>query len=255
MITDFHFYLVAVPAVILWGLSKGGFAGLSALSLPLMALVISPLHASSIILPILIVQDAVSVWAYRRAWDKRNIVILLPSAIFGIALGYVFAARVSEPALELVLGVLSVGFALLRLVGEIRGTRSKETKRAAVVPGFLWGTFSGFSSMVANAGGPPFQFYILPQRLPRDIFVGTGVVFFALVNWIKVPPFLALGLFTRESILTSLVMFPLAIASTWAGVLLVRRVSAERLYTIIYSLLVLVGLKLAWTGASGVFGL
>jgi uncharacterized membrane protein YfcA len=253
MIANTDFYLVAVPAVILWGLSKGGFAGLSALSLPLMALVMSPLRASAIVLPILIVQDAVSVWAYRRTWDKRNIAILLPAACVGITLGYFFAAQVSEAALELALGLVSVAFAVRRLIVEARGAKP-ETVRAKIVPGLILGTISGFTSTIANAGGPPFQIYILPQRLPRDIFVGTGVVFFALVNWIKVAPFAALGLFTRETIFTSLVMFPVAIASTWAGILLVRRFSGERLYRIIYSLLVLVGLKLIWSGANGLFG-
>jgi uncharacterized membrane protein YfcA len=255
VITDINFYLVAVPATILWGLSKGGFVGLSALSLPMMALVMSPLKASSIILPILIVQDLVSVWAYHRSWDRRNLAILLPGACVGIALGYLFAAQVPEAALELALGLISVAFATIRLLREVRRGGAVEPRRGKILPGLFWGTLSGFSSMIANAGAPPYQVYILPQRLPRDIFVGTGVVFFALVNWIKVPPFVALGLFTRETVITSLVMFPLAIASTWAGVKLVRRVSAERLYTIIYALLVLVGLKLTWSGLSGLLHL
>lgn len=250
MITDPSFYLVAVPAIILWGLSKGGFVGLSALSLPLMALTTSPLRASSIVLPILIVQDIVSVWAYRRTWDKRNLMIMLPGACLGIALGYFFAALVSDAALELALGSISVTFAVRRLIAEVRKTVPVPT-RGTIGTGLFWGTISGFTSMVANAGGPPFQVYILPQRLPRDVFVGTGVVFFALVNWIKVVPFFALGQFTRQNLVTSVAMFPLAILATWAGIVLVRRVPAERFYKIIYSLLILVGLKLIWSGVAG----
>ena len=100
--------------------------------------------------------------------------------------------------------------------------------------------------MIAHAGGPPFQVYVLPQRLARDVFVGTGAVLFAAINWVKVPPYVALGQFTRENLLTSAALFPLAILSTWLGVLLVRRVSGERFYTAIYILLILVGLKLIW---------
>lgn len=250
MINDIDFYLVAIPAVTLWGLSKGGFAGLSALSLPLMALVVSPIRASSIVLPILIVQDAISVWAYRRTWDRRNLAILLPGSCAGILLGYFFAARVPEAALSLALGLISVLFGIRRLILESRSVPPDPT-RARVAPGLFWGTVCGFTSLIANAGGPPFQVYIMPQRLPRDIFVGTGVVFFALVNWIKVPPFIALGQFTRENLLTSVTMFPLAIASTWAGILLVRRVDGARLYKIIYTLLIVVGAKLVWSGANG----
>jgi uncharacterized membrane protein YfcA len=252
MITDHAFYLVAIPAVILWGLSKGGFTGLSALSLPLMALTTSPLRASSIALPILIVQDIISLWAYRRSWDRRNLAILLPGACLGIALGYLFAAQVSDAALSLALGLISVIFAIRRLVVE-SGIKAPIAVRANLSAGLFWGTVAGFTSMVANAGGPPFQVYVMPQRLPRDVFVGTGVVFFAMVNWIKVPPFIALGQFTRETLITSVAMFPLAIGSTWAGIVLVRRVPAERFYKIVYALLILVGLKLIWSGASGLF--
>lgn len=105
--------------------------------------------------------------------------------------------------------------------------------------------------MVAHGGGPPFQIYVLPLRLERDVFVGTGAVFFAIVNWIKVPPYLALGQFTATNLVTSAVLFPVAVASTWAGVLLVRRVSGEKFYTIIYGLLILVGLKLVHDGIAG----
>lgn len=250
MITDFNFYLVAIPATILWGLSKGGFAGLSALSLPIMALVMSPLRASALVLPILMIQDVVSVWAFRRTWDRRNLALLLPGACVGIALGYLFAAQVSDAALSLALGLISVAFAVRRLILEARAV-APAPAQAKILPGLFWGTISGFTSMIAQAGGPPFQVYVMPQRLPRDMFVGTGVVFFALVNWLKVAPFAALGYFTRESLLTSAAMAPLAIASTWAGVILVRRISAERLYKIVYTLLVVVGLKLIWSGISG----
>ena len=112
----------------------------------------------------------------------------------------------------------------------------------------------GFTSMIAHAGGPPFQIYIMPQRLARDVFVGTGAVFFAVVNWIKVPPYIALGQFTPENVWTSAALFPVALASTLAGVWLVRRVPVERLYTIIYGLLVLVGLKLSADGLAASVG-
>ena len=98
--------------------------------------------------------------------------------------------------------------------------------------------------MIAHAGGPPFQIYVMPQRLARDVFIGTGAILFAAINWIKLPPYVALGQLTRENLLTSAALFPLAVAATWVGVLLVRRISGERFYTAIYILLVLVGLKL-----------
>jgi uncharacterized membrane protein YfcA len=248
MITDPLFYAAAIPAVTLMGFAKGGFSGLGLLSLPLMALVLSPVQAAAITLPILIVQDVVSVWAYRHTWDRRNIAILLPGAIAGILSGYLLAAKVSDAAVTLAVGVISVAFAIRRMVLERQGTPPKPTK-ADVPRGILWGWVTGFTSMIAHAGGPPFQIYVMPQRLPRDVFVGTGAVFFALNNRIKVPPYIALGQFTAENLTAAAVLFPVAIASTWAGVWLVRRVSGERFYTLVYILLVLVGSKLIVDGA------
>ncbi len=248
VITDPLFYAAAIPAVTLLGLAKGGFSGLGMLSLPLMALVVSPVQAAAITLPILIVQDVVSVWAYRYTWDKRNVVILVVGSTSGILTGYLLAAQVSDAAIKLAVGLISIAFAARRLVLE-RGGREPKATPADVPRGMFWGWVTGFTSMIAHAGGPPFQIYVMPQRLPRDVFVGTGAVVFALINWIKVPPYLALGQMTAENMATAGALFPVAIASTWAGVVLVRRVSGQLFYTAVYVLLVFVGAKLVYDGA------
>ncbi|WP_210345787.1 sulfite exporter TauE/SafE family protein [Microvirga soli] len=249
VITDPLFYAAAIPAVTLLGLAKGGFSGLGMLSLPLMALVVSPVQAAAITLPILIVQDVVSVWAYRYTWDKRNVVILVVGATSGIVTGYLLAAQVSDAAIKLAVGLISIAFAARRLVLE-RGGREPKATPADVPRGMFWGWVTGFTSMIAHAGGPPFQIYVMPQRLARDVFVGTGAVVFALINWIKVPPYLALGQMTAENMATAGALFPVAIASTWAGVVLVRRVSGQLFYTAVYVLLVFVGAKLVYDGAA-----
>lgn len=248
MIVQPSFYAAAIPAVILLGLSKGGFAGLGVLSMPMMSMAIPPVQAAAVTLPILMVQDAVSVWAYRRTWDRTNLKILLPGAILGILSAYLFAAQVPDAMVALALGAISVVFALRRFLAGRAPARSAENFRPDRPQGWFWGAVAGFTSMIAHAGGPPFQIYVMPQQLPRDIFVGTGVMFFAAVNLMKVAPYLALGQFSRENLMTSLVLFPLAIASTWAGVWLVRRVSGDRFYDIIYVLLILLGTKLMWDG-------
>ena len=253
MLTQPSFYATAIPAVILLGLAKGGFAGLGVLGMPLMALTIPPVQAAAITLPILMVQDAFSVWVYRRSWDRTNLRILLPGAALGILTAYLLAARVPDAAVSLVLGLISVVFALRRFL--VRRTATPPAPAPPSRPaGWFWGAVAGFTSMIAHAGGPPFQIYVLPQKLPRDLFVGTGVIFFALVNLIKVPPYLALGQLTAQSLATSLVLFPLAIASTWAGVWLVRRVTGERFYDIVYVLLLLLGGKLIFDGGVWLLG-
>jgi uncharacterized membrane protein YfcA len=247
MITDPWFYAVAVPAVVLVGLSKGGFAGVSSLSLPLLALQISPLRGAAIMLPILMVQDVVSVWAYWRKWDWANLKVLFPGALAGIAAGYFLAAYVSDAAFKLALGIVALVFGARYLLAKA----PEVPKPVHLQAGLFWGAMAGFTSMIANAGAPPFQIYVMPQRLPRDVFIGTSLIFFAVVNWVKVPPFIALGLFTRETLLTSFVLFPLAIAATWAGVLLVRRVPTDEFYRIVYGLMMLVGGKVIWDGIAG----
>lgn len=210
MITDIGFYAVAIPAVILLGLGKGGFAGIGALSLPLLALSVPPLRGAAIMLPILMVQDIVSVTSYWRQWDWKNLAVLFPGAVVGVFVASLVAAHISVGVFELVLGVISAAFGVRSLLPRL----SLADPSPSRAHGVFWGAVSGFTSMVANTGGPPFQIYMTPQRLPHTVFVGTMAFFFFVLNWIKLPPFLALGELTRGTFETSAVLFPLAIAST-----------------------------------------
>ena len=241
--------------MILLGLAKGGFSGIGVIAVPMIALAVSPVLAASITLPILIVQDVVSVWAFRKTWDRNVLAVMLPSAAGGIALGYALAAFVKPGAVELAVGAISIVFAVMRLWAE-RGSASARPAKPEKLPwrGVLAGVTAGFTSQIAHAGGPPFQIYVMPKNLPRDVFIGTSAIFFAVVNWMKVPAYWALGQFTREAMMTALVLLPLAIASTWGGVWLVRRVPAGNFYRIIYVLLIAVGGKLAWDGATSLLG-
>jgi uncharacterized membrane protein YfcA len=227
------------------GLAKGGFAGVGSLALPIIALTISPVRAAAILLPILIVQDVVGVWAFRRDWDGHVLGWMLPGAGLGIALGYGFAASVDADMVLGAVGAVSVVFGAYRLWIERRGVPQAASGSPGWV-GSLFGVASGFTSQIAHAGQPPFQLWVLPRRLPRDVLVGTTAIFFAVVNWAKVPAYLALGQFTPANLVTSAVLLPVAIASTLAGVWLVRRVSPERFYVAIYWLMIAVGAKLVW---------
>ena len=244
MLIDWTFYLAAVPAVILVGLSKGGFSGLSMLAMPLLSLVVSPVRAAAIMLPILIVQDWVSVWAFRHEFDPRNLKILIPASIIGIGAGWLLAAHVSEALVRLAVGVISIGF-VAYMVWRSRGGEPAPAK-ATLAPGVFWGALAGFTSFVSHAGSPPFQVYVMPQGLPPRLFAGTAVMVFAAINVLKVPPYLALGQFSRENLLAAATLFPLAIGATLAGVWLVRRVSAERFYNAVLLLTFLIGVKLTY---------
>lgn len=245
MLTDPIFYLAAIPAVILLGLSKGGFAGVSAMALPLLALAISPVKAAAILLPVLIVQDIVSVWVFRKEWDRAILTLMIPSATVGIVLGYLLAAKVSPTVVLGVLGGISIVFAAYRLWTS-RGHQVAAPSNAPAVLGAVLGVTSGFTSQIAHAGQPPFQMWVLPKRLPPSALVGTTAIYFAVINWLKVPAYLALGQFTHENLIAAAVLMPLAIASTIAGVWIVRRIDPARFYTIIYILMIAIGIELLW---------
>ncbi len=245
MTADPVFWAVAVLAVTMLGLAKGGFAGVGALSLPIVAMTTSPVRAAAILLPILIVQDAVSVWAFRRDWSGYVLGWMLPGAAIGIALGYLFAASVSADAVLGLVGAVSMVFGIYRLWVERHGPPTTGGGSPGWV-GMIFGVASGFTSQIAHAGQPPYQLWVAPRRLPRDSFVGTTAIFFAVVNWVKVPAYIALGQFTRANLTIAALLLPVAILSTTAGVWLVRRVPAERFYRVIYVLMIAVGVKLVW---------
>ena len=137
MITDPLFYLLAIPAVTLLGLTKGGFAGLGMISTPLLALVVPPLEAAAILLPILICQDAISVWTYHRAWSAWNLKVLLPGSVFGVGAGWLFARYFSNAAIELTVGSIALVFVLYMWLGAwLRAYLGRPpAKRAAAASG------------------------------------------------------------------------------------------------------------------------
>ncbi|MBU2580446.1 MAG: sulfite exporter TauE/SafE family protein [Alphaproteobacteria bacterium] len=243
MITDPAFYALAIPAVILTGLAKGGFLGaLGGFAVPLMSLVISPIEAAGIMLPILIAMDMVGLAAYRGEFHRANLEILLPAAVAGIALGWMTAAYVSEAHVRLIVGLVGFVYAARYWISHKLHGHPGPSR----VKGTFWGLVAGFTSFVSHTGAPPFQVYMLPQRLPNTIYAGTAVVFFAVVNLIKVVPYFALGQFSVANLSTVAVLIPLAPLAMLAGVWLTRRVPQQPFYLILHAALLIVSLKLIY---------
>ena len=238
---------LAVIAVVILGLAKGGFSGLGALATPLLALSLPPVTAAAVLLPVLMVQDVVSVWSYRKTWDGWIVGWMLPGAVAGIALAAGLAAAVPEERLLVVLGIITLVFGLYRLWIE-RGGRIVAASSSPGWVGTLFGVAMGFTSQIAHAGGPPFQMWVTPRRLPHQVFVGTSSLTFAAVNWMKVPSYVLLGSFDRQVLEAAALLFPLAIVATLVGVWLVRRMDTARFYTLIYLLMVALGLRLIFQG-------
>jgi len=245
------FYLTAVPAVVIAGISKGGFGGgLGVIAVPLMALLISPIQAAAIMLPILCLMDLIGIWAYWRKWDSKCLVILVSSAMLGIAAG-TLSFRYLEPwAVRLLIGAIALGFSLnywLAPAARTAPPRGHSWRR-----GGLWAGISGFTSFTAHAGGPPLNVYLLSLRLDKTSYQATTVVFFLLINYVKLLPYTWLGQFTAENLSTSAALFPVAIAGMLAGIWLHSRVSQALFYRLCYGFLFLAGLKLVYDGLSGI---
>src|SRR5690606_27058354 len=216
---DPWFYVAAVPAVLLVGLSKGGFGGgIALLGVPLMALTIPPVQAAGIMLPILVAMDIVGLIAYRRRFDARTLRLMLPAAVLGIGLGWATASFVTEAHVRLIVGIISVLFALDYFLGG--AARQAPRKHNPVKAGF-WGAIAGFTSFVSHAGGPPYQMYALPLRHDPRLSAGTAGVFFATVNARKLIPCLLRGQFRPGNLSAAAMLLPLAPLATLVGVWLV----------------------------------
>jgi uncharacterized membrane protein YfcA len=252
LISDPLFYVVAIPAILLVGISKGGFGGgVGLIGTPMVALATTPTRAAAILLPILCAMDIVGVIAYRKTWDRVNMRILVPGAIVGILLGTTTFRFLDEDLIRLLIGVLALAFVLRHwLEREPEAEPTPPDRRA----GSLWGTLSGFTSFVAHAGGPPLSVYLLPQRMDKTVFVGTTVIYFAFVNYVKLIPYSLLGQFGGENLLTSLLLSPLAPLGMWLGIWLHGRVNERLFYQTVYLMLAAVGLKLLYDGAKPLIG-
>lgn len=247
MLTDPLFYLCAVPAVMLYGVAKGGFGGpVAVLAVPLMALVMSPTLAAAILLPILVVMDVLVLRTYRGHFDGRALRVLLPGAIVGIGLGYLSAEYLNDDLMRLMVGVISLLFGLQSLVA----LRSAATEHS-LVAGSVFGALSGFTSFSIHAGGPPFSMYLMPKGLPPLLYAGTAGIFFAVVNFVKLVPYWALDQLVLDNLALSLVLMPLAPVGVALGHRLVRQSQADFYYRVISALLVLLGAVLIARAVSG----
>ena len=227
--------------VCLLGISKGGFLGLGVMALPLMSLFVPPLQAAAIILPTAIAQDTLTLWVYRRDWSAWNLKIMLPSMVAGMACAWALAASLSAAHIRLAIGLIATLFVLRHWLG---ARFERHMPRPGVPTGVIFGAIGGATTMLANAGGPAWQIHLLPQRLDKLTFIGTISILFAASNVIKVPGFATLGYMTAENMLVGAALLPIAIASNYAGIWMIRRVSTEMFYRIAYFLMFCIAVEL-----------
>ncbi len=243
------FVTIAVIAVLVVGLSKAGLlGGLGVVGVPLLTLVMAPREAAGIMLPVLLCMDAVAIWMYRKECDWSLIRIMLPGAAIGTLLGWALWAVVSDAVVLLMVGVVTLLFvldAILPLRKKLEGLPPSKPW------GVFWGGVAGFTSFISHTGGPPFQIYTLPRRLPPAVYAGTTAFFFAIVNTAKLVPYYFLGQLNVQNLTLSAALAPIGVLGVFIGIYLVRRIDAKLFYRIAYWLVFLLALKLVWDGTSG----
>lgn len=248
LITDPIFYLIAIPVVLLTGISKTGIPGLFAgMAVPFLSLVVSPLQAAALMLPILCCIDLFGLRAFYGVYDRPNIRILLTGLPVGLLVGILVFSLVPRELMRLVIGVIAILFALNNIIG---WARKRPAAQASWPRGIFWSAVAGLTSFVAHAGGPPIMTYLLPQRLDRRVYVGTTVWFFFAANYAKIVPYAFLGQLDLTNIITALVLLPFVPLGVKLGVFIQGRLDEKVFYRISYWALLGIGVKLLYDGAT-----
>jgi len=250
MITEPFFYICAIPAVLLFGMAKGGFGGgISMLSVPLIALAVPPAQAAAILLPILVVMDLFALKSFRGQCSKENLKIILPGAAIGLLMGTFTFRDLSADMIRIIIGSIAVIFTL-NYWFKRKVTLGCEPNR---LKGAFWGAISGFTSFGVHSGSPPISIYLLPQNMDKTILMGTFAWFFTVVNLLKLIPYTWLGLFDHTNIITSLALVPLAPIGVSLGYYLLHKVSVITIYRFCYFFLFIAGVSLLYMGGVGIY--
>ena len=243
LISDWHFYAVAIPAVLLLGVSKSGFgAGFGSLAVPLMAMAVTVPQAAAILMPLLLVMDVLGLAAFRRHFDYKLLKFLIPWGLLGTVIGTLLF-KILEP--RIVAGIVG-GFTLLFLAQRLLFPPKPDSPPPPRWVGVLCTATSGFTSFIAHAGGPPVNAYVIPLRLPPIQFAATMAAFFFFVNLSKWIPYAWLGLLDGRNFATSLVLMPFAPVGVWIGVRIAQRIGQTLFYRLLYLGMLLTGCKLLW---------
>jgi uncharacterized protein len=248
MTPEMMFYVLAAIASFMVGASKGGLPLIGILAVPIMSLVISPVVAAGLLLPIYIVSDMYGLWIYRKEFDVRNIAIIVPAAAIGIGVGWATAKFTNEDMVKILVGLIGLAYCLDAL---LKAKRNLPPKSADIPRGAFWGALTGFTSFVSHSGAPPYQMYVLPQRLDKMIYAGTTTIIFAVINLLKLPPYWFLGQVNATSLHQGLYLAPVAIIGAYAGYRLTKIIPQGPFFRLVEVALFLVSVKLIYDGVAG----
>ena len=239
---DILFFVTAAIAAFLVGASKGGLPMVGVLGVPLMALVMPPVAAAAMLLPVYIVSDMVGLWAYRKEYSLRNLAILVPAMVLGVGFGWATAKITQEWMVTLLVGVVGLYYCITVVFRKANAP----PRRADVPRGIFWGMIAGFTSFVSHTGGPPYQTYVLPQKLPKMMFAGTSTIVFAIINLVKLVPYWALGQFNTGNLEIAAMLSPIAIVGALIGYKATEIVPERIFFRLVEGSLFFISLKLIY---------
>lgn len=245
---DWLLILLIALAVLITGISKGGFSGaFGVIAVPLISLQTSPTLAAAIMLPVLCIMDIFTVQKFWRKWNTEQLIRCIPAAIVGIIVGGLTASWFSVEWLKIMVGIIAIGFTINAWP---RSNKRTELKPLSKISGNFWCALGGFTSFIAHAGGPPMSVYLLRTQLDKTQYVATAAVVFAVINYVKLLPYGLLGQLNTDNILLSLSFAPVAYLGVQLGAWLHYKIPTEQFFKFIYFFLFLTGAKLIWDGTS-----
>jgi uncharacterized membrane protein YfcA len=241
----------AVPAALIAGVAKGGFGGSGAIAaVPILALAMPPAQAAGVMLPLLMLMDAMGFAPWWRRWNWAEARPLMVAATLGTGLGWASVGVASPAVVQLMVGALALLFVGWRLA-QRRGSMLRAFGGEGPVSTAAWGIAAGFASFVAHAGGPPATMALMRRDLDKTTFQATMLLVFWWINLVKLPPYLALGLIDGVNLGLSALLAPAAAAGVALGVWAHRRVPQGAFDAVILATLGLSGVKLAADGLAG----
>jgi uncharacterized membrane protein YfcA len=236
-------WILGAVTALLVGFSKSAVPGVAVLYVPLFAEVLPARASTGALLPLLILGDIFAVVFWRRHAVWRHIARLVPWALAGIVAGWLLMGRIDDRLMRPVLGAalivilaVNVWHSAKGAAAARRGIPIEDTVPDARWFSALFGLAAGFTSMISNAAGAIVTVYLLSMRLPRDEFIGTAAWYFLIVNCIKVPFSVNLGLITASSLLLDAALAAGVAAGSVVGMLMARRIPQKAFEIVVLAL-------------------
>ncbi len=239
---DISAILLIAFVVLMIGISKSAFAGaLGVFAVPLLMFKFSAVEAIALMLPILIIADAMTMKSFWKKWDRSLLLSLIPGAIVGIVIGNLMMDVVNADHLRLFIAFICIVFAVKNIWFKSLQLAFAKNRIGA----YLMSASSGITSTLVHAGGPPLIIYFTAIGLAPTKFVATAAAFFAMMNLMKLVGVLYLGLLTTNVVLTALAFVPLALLGNWIGVKINQRINHQAFLQVMNYILLLLGVWLA----------